>query len=249
MKVVVVGQDELIARAVASALIEGGHHVATVHPRSGDVLAETCVGARVVVDVTDPPSYDGRMAWDFLSVATTDLVSAVRQTGVMHLVALSAVGTGRLLASSYFRAKAMRERVIADSGVPFTILRGTQCFESLGRIADSATDGDAVRISPALIQPIAADDLASAVATAALDLPVGGVREAAGPRRYCLDDMIRANLRAHNDTRCVLSEPQARYLGARLDDDVLLPSVDAAVYPTDFADWLARDLSRHGLLT
>jgi uncharacterized protein YbjT (DUF2867 family) len=243
MKVVVVGEDELIARAVASELSEGGHDVATVRPAAGDVLTATCVGARVVVDVTDPPSNDGQTAWDFLSVATADLVTAVRQTGVKHLVALSAVGTGRLLASSHFRAKAMREQVIADAGVAFTILRGTQCFESLGRIADSATDGDAVRISPALVQPIATGDLASALATAALDAPIGGIRDAAGPHRYGLDDVIRAHLRAHNDTRRVLSEPQARYLGARLDDDVLLPGADAAVYPTDFADWLARDLS------
>ena len=243
MKVVVVGEDELIAHTVASALSEGGHHVTPVRPGYGDVLAATCVGAPVVVDATDPSSYDGRMAWDSLCVATADLVTAVRQTGVLHLVALSAVGTGRLLASTYFRAIAMREQVIADAGVPFTILRGTQCFESLGRIADAATYGDAVRISLALIQPIAARDLASALATAALDAPVGGIREAAGPHRYRLDDLIRAHLRAHNDARRVFAETQARYLGAKLDDGVLLPGADAAVYPTDYADWLVRELS------
>jgi uncharacterized protein YbjT (DUF2867 family) len=243
MKVVVVGEDELIARAVASELSAGGHDVATVRPAAGDVLATACVGARVVVDVTDPPSDDGQLAWDFLSAATADLLAAVGQTGVRHLVALSAVGTGRLLASSYFRAKAMREQVIADARVPFTVLRGTQCVESLGHIADAATDGDTVRISPTLIQPIATHDLASALVTTALDAPVGGIRDAAGPHRYGLDDAIRAHLRAHNDSRRVLSESQARYLGARLDDDVLLPGADAAVYPTDFAAWLAHDHS------
>jgi uncharacterized protein YbjT (DUF2867 family) len=249
MKIVVIGEDAVIAPTISSQLVEEGHHaivvppVARVDASMSDQLAEEFAGAAVVVDVTDSPSYDARIAWDFLSGATDSLLSAARQAGVTHLVALSVVGTGRLLTSGYFRAKAMREQRIAESGIPFSIVRGTQCYESLGLIADWATDGNIVRTSPALTQPIAAEDLSRALAKAALVAPVGGIRDVAGPHRYGLDEIIRAHLRAHHDTRRVRAEPQARYLGAKLDEYVLLPGRDAAVYPTDFADWLAHDVS------
>jgi uncharacterized protein YbjT (DUF2867 family) len=249
MKIVIVGEDALIAPTVSSKLVADGHHAVVVLPvtcveaSASDQLAEAFAGARVVVDVTDSPSYDGRVAWEFLSSATDNLLSAARRAGVTHLVALSAVGTGQLLTSSYFRAKAMREQRIAESGIPFSIVRGTQCYESLGLIADAATDGNTVRISPAFTQPIAAEDLGQALAAAALVAPVGGIRDVAGPHRYSLDALIRAHLRSHNDTRRVRAEPQARYLGAKVDEYVLLPGREAAVYPTNFADWLANDPS------
>jgi uncharacterized protein YbjT (DUF2867 family) len=237
MKVVIVGEDAPLARTVAAALVEEGHH-ATVVPL-GDDLA----GAQVVVDVTDSPSYDGRVAWPFLSGATADLLTAASEAGVGHVVAPSVVGTGRLLTSSYFRAKAMREQSIADAGIPYSIVRGTLCYESLGRIADAATDGDRVRVPVALMQPIAAEDLGYALAAAASGVPVDGICDVAGPHRYPLDELLRAHLRAHNDTRRVRAEPKARFLGAKLDEDVLLPGHAATVYPTSYADWLARNLT------
>jgi uncharacterized protein YbjT (DUF2867 family) len=248
MKIVVVGEDALIAPTIAAKLAEDGHHAVVIPPEAtfdtstSNELTEAFTGARVVIDVADSPSFDGRVAWEFLSGATANLITAARQGGVGHLVALSVVGTGRLLTSSYFRAKAMREHLIAESGILYSIVRGTQCYETLGRIADSATDGDTVRIPSALTQPIAAEDLSHALAAAAVGAPLGGIRDVAGPHRYCLDDLVRAHLRAHNDTRRVLADQQARYLGAKLDEHVLLPGSDASVYPASFADWLCRNL-------
>ena len=162
-----------------------------------------------MVDVADAPSYEDRTAWDFLSNRTSNILAAAKLTGVSHIVALSVIGTGRLPASNYFRAKARQEQLIAEAGIPFSIVRATQCYESIGRIADLATDGDTVRISPALIQPIATQDVATALALTALGEPVAGIREVAGPHQYRLDDLVRALLRAHYDTRRVLTDPQA----------------------------------------
>jgi uncharacterized protein YbjT (DUF2867 family) len=242
MKVVVVGEDGLIARSVVSRLDEKGQQAVVVRPSSSDELMGEFTGARVVIDVVDSPSYDDREAWEFLSCATNELITAARRASISHLVALSMVGTGRLLASSYFRAKAMREQLVAEAGIPYSVLRGTPCYESLGQIADWATDGDTVRIAPVLTQPIAAEDLGHALAVMAVSAPVGGIRDAAGPHRYSLDQLVRAHLRAHHDTRRVRAEPQARFLGAKLDDYVLLPNREAAVYPTTFSDWLVRSL-------
>jgi uncharacterized protein YbjT (DUF2867 family) len=239
MKIAVVGEDTLIAPMMASTLVEDGHAV-VIAPGANDDLSEAFTGVRVVVDVVDSPSDEGRIAWDFLSAATDKLLTSARHAGVSHLVVLSAVGAGRLLSSSYFRAKAMREQLIAESDIPYSIVRGTQCYESLGRIADSATDGDTVRISSVLTQPIAAEDVCRALAAAAIGPPVGGIRDVAGPHRYRLDELIRAHLRAHNDTRRVRAEPQARFFGAQLDEYVLLPGDDAAIYSTKFTDWLAH---------
>jgi hypothetical protein len=249
MKVVVVGDDALIAPTISSKLAEDGYDAvvvqswARIDASTIDELSESFTGARVVVDVTDSPSYDGLVAWEFLCGAKENLVTATRQAGIKHLVALSVVGTGRLLTSGYFRAKAMRERRIAESGMPFSIVRGTQSYEALGKMADAATDGNTVRIPSVRIQPIAAADLSRALVAAATSAPVGGIRNVAGPHRYRLDDLTRAYLRAHNDTRAVHAEPQARFLGAKVDEYVLLPGRDATIYPTNFTDWLACNLS------
>jgi len=148
------------------------------------------------------------------------------------------VGTDRLLASGYFRAKNAQEQLVSEAAIPFSIVRATQFFEFVGRIADSATDGDTVRISSALIQPMAADDVATAVARTAVGQPVGGILEVTGPDRYPLDDIVRARLRANNDTRRVVTDLQARYFGVVLDDHTLVPGPDATVFPTRFEDWL-----------
>ena len=148
------------------------------------------------------------------------------------------VGTDRLLASGYFRAKNAQEQLIKESAIPFSLVRATQFFEFVGRVADSATDGDTVRISSALSQPMAADDVATAVARTAVGQPVGGILEVGGPERYPLDDLVRARLRANNDTRRVITDPQARYFGVLLDDHTLVPGPDATLFPTRFQDWL-----------
>jgi nucleoside-diphosphate-sugar epimerase len=249
MKAAVVAGDGLIAPMVASKFNEHGHRAVIASPLTSsstltvDELAQMFTGAQIVVDVTDSPPYEDRTAWDFLYNRTGNLLAAATVTGVSHIVTLSVIGTNRLPASSYFRAKARQEQLITEAGIPFSIVRATPCYESLRHIADLATDGDTIRISSALTQPIASQDVATALALTAFGEPVAGIREVAGPHQYSLDDLVRAYLRAHNDTRRVLTDPQARYLGAKLNERSLLPSRIATVFPTQFADWLACNMS------
>jgi len=244
MKVVVIGGTGLIGSKVVAKLNQHGHQAVVASPETGvntltgEGLAEVLTGAQVVVDVSNSPSFDDGPAWDFFTTATGNLLTAGEAAGVSHHVALSVVGTDRLLDSGYFRAKSAQERLISESAIPFSIVHATQFYEFVGRIADSATDGDTVRVSSALIQPIAADDVATAVARIAVGRPVGGILEVAGPDRYPLDDLVRARLRANNDTRRVVTDPQARYFGVALDDHTLIPANTATVFPTSFADWL-----------
>ncbi|HET6733326.1 SDR family oxidoreductase [Mycobacterium sp.] len=244
MKVVVIGGTGLIGSKVVDKLTEHGHEAIAAAPNTGvntltgEGLAEALTGAQVVVDVSNSPSFEDGPAWDFFTTATGNLLSVGETTGVSHYVALSVVGTDRLEDSGYFRAKAAQERLITESAMPFSIVRATQFFEFVGRIADSATDGDTVRISSALNQPMAADDVATAVARIAVGQPVGGTLEVAGPNRYPLDELVRARLRAQGDTRRVVTDTQARYFGVVLDDHTLVPGPDAIVYPTRFEDWL-----------
>jgi uncharacterized protein YbjT (DUF2867 family) len=249
MKVAVVTGDGLIAPMVASRFTEHGHRAVIASPLTSssmptvDELAQAFAGAMIVVDVSDSTPYEDRTVWDFLYNRTGNLLAAAKVTGVSHVVALSVIGANRLPASSYFRAKARQEQLITEAGVPFSIVRSTPCYESVRRIADLATDGDTVRISSALTQPIAGQDVARALALTALGEPVAGIREVVGPQQYSLDDLVRGYLRAHNDTRRVLTDPQARYLGAKLNERCLLPSCRAKVFPTAFADWLACNVS------
>jgi uncharacterized protein YbjT (DUF2867 family) len=244
MKVVVIGGTGLIGSKVVAKLNEHGHEAIAAAPNTGvntltgEGLAEVLTGAQVVVDVANSPSFEDGPAWDFFTTATGNVLSTAESAGVSHIVALSVVGTDRLLDSGYFRAKNAQEQIISEGAIPFSIVRATQFFEFVGRMADSATDGDTVRISSALIQPMAADDVATAVARAAVGRPVGGIREVAGPDRYPLDDLVRTRLRAQDDTRRVRTDPQARYFGVALDDHTLVPSSDATVFPTRFEDWL-----------
>ena len=244
MKVVVIGGTGLIGSKVVAKLNEHGHEAIAAAPNTGvntltgEGLAEALSGAQVVVDVANSPSFEDGPAWDFFTTATGNVLTTAESAGVSHIVALSVVGTDRLLASGYFRAKNAQEQLISEAAVPFSIVRATQFFEFVGRIADSVTDGDTVRISSARIQPMAADDVATAVVRTAVGQPVGGVLEVAGPDRHPLDDLVRARLRASNDTRRVVMDPQSRYFGVVLDDHTLVPGPDATVFPTRFEDWL-----------
>lgn len=244
MKVVVIGGTGLIGSKVVAKLDEHGHEAIAAAPSTGvdtltgEGLTEALTGAQVVVDVANSPSFEDGPAWDFFTTATGNVLTAAESAGVSHVVALSVVGTERLLASGYFRAKEAQEKLIKEAAIPFSLVRATQFFEFMGRVADSATDGDTVRISSALCQPMAADDVATAVARTAVGTPVGGIREVAGPDRYPLDDLIRARLRAQGDTRTVITDPQSRYFGVVLDDRTLVPAADATVFPTRFEEWL-----------
>ena len=245
MKVVVIGGTGLIGSKVVAKLDRRGHQVVATSPDTGvntltgEGLAEALTGAHVVVDVSNSPSFEDAPAWDFFTTATGNVLDAAESAGVNHLVVLSVVGTDRLLASGYFRAKNAQERIVMNAAIPFSIVRATQFYEFVASIADAATDGDTVRISPAPIQPMAADDVATAVARTAVGEPIGGMREVAGPDRYSLDDLVRARLRAQGDTtRRVVADARARYYGVALDEHTLVPAATATVFPTRFEDWL-----------
>jgi uncharacterized protein YbjT (DUF2867 family) len=244
MLVVVIGGTGLIGSKVVAKLSEHGHEAIAASPETGvntltgEGLVEALSGAQVVVDVSNSPSFEDGPAWDFFTKATGNLLSTGKEAGISHYVALSVVGTDQLQDSGYFRAKAEQERLIEGGALPYSIVRATQFFEFVLRIADSATEGDTVRISSALTQPMSADDVATAVARAAVGQPTGGIGEVAGPDRYALDDLVRARLRASGDTRRVVADSQSRYFGVLLDDHTLVPAGEATLYPTRFADWL-----------
>jgi uncharacterized protein YbjT (DUF2867 family) len=244
MKVVVIGGTGLIGSKVVAKLSQHGHEAIAAAPNTGvntltgEGLAEALTGAQVVIDVANSPSFEDGPALDFFTTATGNVLTAAESAGVSHVVALSVVGTERLQASGYFRAKAAQEELITQAAIPFSIVRATQFYEFVGRIADSATDGDTVRISSALCQPMAADDVATAVARTAVGQPIGDIHQVAGPDRYPLDGLVRARLRAQSDTRPVVTDSQARYFGVVLDDHTLVPTTTATVFPTRFTDWL-----------
>ncbi|MDZ4270450.1 MAG: NAD(P)H-binding protein [Mycobacterium sp.] len=247
MKVVVIGGTGLIGSRVVTKLNTQGHNAIAAAPATGvntltgEGVAAVLGGADVVVDVSNSPSFEDGPAWDFFTTATGNLLTAAEAAGVAHYVALSVVGTERLQASGYFRAKNAQETLIAEGRVPFSIVRATQFYEFVAGIADSATDGDAVRISNALSQPMAADDVAAAVARTAVGTPLGSTLEVAGPDRYPLDELVRIRLRAGNDTRRVVTDPQACYFGVLLDDHTLVPGTSATVFPTGFTEWLSTN--------
>lgn len=244
MRIVVIGGTGLIGSKVVDLLTSEGHQAVAASPGTGvDTVtgagvAEAFAGARVVVDVSNSPSFDDGPAMDFFTAATGHVLSAAAAAGVAHVVALSVVGTDRLQASGYFRAKAAQERLIAESGLPYTIVHATQFFEFVGPIADVSTDGDTVRLPSALCQPIASADVATAVARAAVGDPANGIREVAGPQAYPLDELARAELRARGDARTVLTDAAAPYFGVAVEQDTLIPGPDATVFGTRYPDWL-----------
>jgi uncharacterized protein YbjT (DUF2867 family) len=246
MKVVVIGGTGLIGSKLVGKLNEHGHEAVAAAPTTGvntltgEGLAEVLKGASVVVDVSNSPSFADEAVMDFFRTSTTNVLEAEAEAGVAHHVALSVVGTERLQDSGYFRAKQAQEELIKASGIPYSIVHATQFFEFMKAIADAATDGDTVRLAPVKIQPIGSDDVAAAVGRAAVDAPVNGVVEVAGPDAFQLDELIRAGLAAKDDPRTVVTDVHATYWGAKLQEATLLPGPDAHIAETKFADWRAQ---------
>jgi uncharacterized protein YbjT (DUF2867 family) len=207
---------------------------------TGAGLAQALTGAQVVIDVVNSPSFEDKAVLEFFETAGRNLLAAEAAAGVGHHVALSVVGVDRLPASGYFRAKMAQENLIKDSGIPYTILRSTQFFEFASGIAQSATDGQTVRLAPALMQPVASDDVAAALADVAVGKPLNGTIELAGPERIRLDELIRRFLSATGDARKVTTDVHARYFGAELNDQSLTPGDKPRIGPTRFEDWLSR---------
>jgi uncharacterized protein YbjT (DUF2867 family) len=211
-----------------------------VNTITGEGLAEALASAHVVVDVANSPSWEDKAVLQFFETSGRNLLAAEAAAGVGHHVALSVVGTDRLLASGYFRAKMAQENLIKASKVPYTIVRATQFFEFVDGIAQSATDGQTVRLSSAFIQPIVSDDVAEALAEVTLGVPVNGMVELAGPERLPLDELVRRFLSAKQDPRQVVTDIHARYFGLELNDQSLTPGDNPRIGPTRFADWLSR---------
>ena len=248
MKIVVIGGSGLIGSKLVKNLRQLGHEVVAASPSSGvnsitgEGLAEALAGAQAVVDVTNSPSWEDKAVLEFFETSTRNLLAAEVAAGVRHHVALSVVGTERLLQSGFFRAKMAQEDLIKASKFPYTIVRATQFFEFVNGIAQSATDGQTVRLSPALVQPIVSDDVADALAEVTLGAPVNGTIEIAGPERLRLDELIRRFLSAKQDARQVVADVHARYFGLELNDQSLTPGDNPRIGPTRFEDWLSRSI-------
>lgn len=246
MKIVVIGGSGLIGKKVVRDLQERGHEAVAASPSSGvnsvtgEGLAGALAGARVVVDVTNAPSWEDDAVLAFFKTSTRNLLAAEADAGVAHHVALSVVGTDRLLTSGYFRAKMAQEELIKASPVPYTIVRATQFFEFAGGIVQSATEGQTVRVPPALMQPIAADDVAAAIADVALARPLNGTTEVAGPEAIRQDEFVRRFLTATGDARTVNTDPEALYYGLEVDDTSLTAGEHPRLGTTRFGDWLRR---------
>jgi uncharacterized protein YbjT (DUF2867 family) len=246
MKIVVIGGSGLIGSKLVRKLLEQGHQAVSaaldsgVNTLTGEGLAEALDSADVVVDVSNSPSFEGAAALKFFETSTGNLLEAEEVAGVGHHVALSVVGTERLSESGYFRAKSAQEKLIERSSIEYSIVHATQFFEFIERIADDATDGNTVRVAPVLIQPMAAEDVASAVGKISVGSPVNGIVEVAGPQQFRLDELIRRFLRERRDPREVITDPHARYSGAELDERTLLPGDDATLAETRFDDWLSQ---------
>jgi len=246
MKIVVIGGSGLIGSKLVGLLRGKGHEVFAASPNSGvntitrEGLAEALSGANVVVDVANSPSFEDKAVLEFFETSGRNLLAAEAAAGVGHHVALSVVGTERLPHSGYFRAKAAQERLVKASGIPYTILQSTQFFEFLGAIVQSGADGDVIRLSPALLQPVASEDVAAALAELAVDAPFNGTLEIAGPEKIPLDALGRQYLAAKGDRRQVVADVRARYFGSELDDRSLTPGPQPRLGATHFKDWLQR---------
>src|SRR5438445_2916786 len=246
MKIVVIGGTGLIGTKLVNNLRQQGHEVVAASPSqginsvTGEGLAAALAGAQVVVDVTNSPSWEDKAVLEFFESSTRNLLAAEAVAGVRHHVALSVVGTERLLASGFFRAKMAQENLIKASSIPYTILRSTQFFEFAGGIADFSTEGNKVPLPTAFIQPMAADDVASAVGRIATGAPVNGTVEVGGPEKFRLDELVRRGLAARNDPREVVADPHARYYGIGLSESTLVPGDGSQLGETRFEDWLTR---------
>jgi uncharacterized protein YbjT (DUF2867 family) len=246
MKIVVIGGSGLIGTKLVKRLRALGHEALAASPNSGvdtitgKGLAEALSSAAVVVDVANSPSFEDEAVMRFFTTAGRNLLAAEAAAGVGHHLALSVVGTDRLPESGYFRAKMAQEDLIRASGIPYTILRSTQFFEFVGGIVKSGSEGEAVRLSPALVQPIASDDVAATLAELTVRPPLNGIVEVAGPEACPLDNFARKFLSAGGDKREVIADVHARYFGATLNDRSLTPGDNPRLGSIRFADWLSR---------
>jgi uncharacterized protein YbjT (DUF2867 family) len=249
MKIVVIGGTGLIGSKLVAKLREDGHEPLAASPDTGvntltgEGLAEALEGAQVLVDVANAPLWDDAEVLDFFQTSSRNMLAAEVAAGVEHHVALSVVGADRLPQSGYLRAKIAQEELVKAASVPYSILRATQFFEFIGRIADSGADGDTIRLAPVYVQPESADDVAAALAELAEGEPVNGIVELGGPEQFRLDELARRVLRANNDPRPVMPDVHARYFGAELDDHSLTPGSNARIAPTRFEDWLSQSVA------
>jgi uncharacterized protein YbjT (DUF2867 family) len=249
MKLVVIGGSGLIGSKLVATLRDQGHEAVPAAPDTGvntltgDGLVDALQGAAVVVDVSNSPSFEDTAVLEFFRTSTGNLLEAEAATGVGHHVALSVVGTGRIPDSGYLRAKLAEEQMIEGSPIPYSIIHATQFFEFAGRIADEATVGDTVRVPPVLIQPMGADDVASAVSRVAVGEPLNGIVEIGGPEALRFEDFIRRGLTARHDPRRVVADPEARYFGAVLDERSLVPGDGARLAETRLDEWLTQSSS------
>jgi uncharacterized protein YbjT (DUF2867 family) len=249
MKIVVIGGTGLIGSKLVNKLGQHGHDALPASPDTGvntltgEGLDAALDGAAVVVDVSNAPAWEDDAVMEFFTTATGNVLAAESAAGVAHHVALSVVGTERLTESGYFRAKLAQEELIERSSIPYSIVRATQFYEFMNRIAGDATDGNIVRLPPAFIQPMAADDVAAGVGRVAVGAPVNGMVEIGGPEQFRLDELIRGALKTQNDPREVVTDPQARYFGINPSERALLPGRDARLAETRFSDWLQQQLA------
>ena len=250
MEIVVIGGTGLIGTKLVNKLRHHGHEVVAASPSSGvntvtgEGLAQALAGAQVVVDVANAPSWEDNAVLAFFETSGRNLLAAEAAAGVGHHVALSVVGTDRLLASGYFRAKMAQENLIKASPIPYTIVRATQFFEFVSSIAQLATEGKAVRLPPALMQPIAADDVAAVLADVALAEPLNDTFEVAGPEPIRQDDLVRQFLNATGDARTVVTDPKALYYGLTVNDQSLTPGNNPRLGTIRFEDWLRQSQVR-----
>ena len=246
MKIVVIGGTGLVGSKVVEKLKQKGHEAIAAAPNTGvntitgEGLKEAMAGAQVVIDLANSPSFEDKAVLEFFETSGRNLLAAEAAAGVGHHVALSIVGTDRTPDNGYFRAKVAQEKLIETSGIPYTIVRSTQFLEFLGGIADSSTDGNIVRLAPGLFQPVAADDVAAIVADVALAAPRSGIVDIAGPERAPLNEIIARYLKAVGDPREVVSDPEARYFGGRVEERSLVPLGEARLGRIGLDEWLRR---------
>jgi uncharacterized protein YbjT (DUF2867 family) len=249
MKIVVIGGTGLIGSKTVAILRQGGHEVVAASPNTGvntitgEGLTEAMAGAQVVIDLANAPSWEDKAVLEFFETSGRNLLAAETAAGVRHHVALSIVGTDRS-DNGYFRAKVAQEKLIETSRIPYTIVRSTQFLEFLGGIVASSADGNMVRISPGLFQPIAADDVAAIVADVALAAPRNGIVEIAGPERAPFNEFVARYLKAVGDPRVVVSDAEARYFGGRVEEKSLVPLGEARLGHIGFDEWLRRSQAK-----
>jgi uncharacterized protein YbjT (DUF2867 family) len=246
MKIVVIGGTGLIGSKTVAILRQGGHEVVAASPKrgvntiTGEGLNEAMAGAQVVIDLSNAPSFNANAVLEFFETSGRNLLAAEAAAGVRHHVTLSIVGADRVPGQGYYRAKVAQEKLVQASGIPYTIIRSTQFLEFLGTIADASTDGSVVRLAPGLLQPVAADDVAAFVTKVALADPRNGIAEIAGPERAPFNEIVARYLKAVDDPRKVVKDPEARYFGGRLEEKSLVPLGEARLGHLNLEEWLRR---------